>query len=91
MSVPEWNFPDIGHLVPFLLSTGAPQPRWNVQRFLEALIIAAATAGVSMYAVQERLSVEISHLNSSVQELKSEVRRIQSDVYVPRGATRPPL
>lgn len=85
------SFPPPDHWIPFLLSAGVGQPKWNVQRFLEAVIIAAFTGAVTVYATQEKLSVEILHLSQAVNELRSEIKEIRSDVYAPRFRDVPRL
>lgn len=52
----------------------------NVQRLVEAAIIAVVTAGVTAYITTEVLEVKVSYLERSVQEIKDDVREIHRDL-----------
>ena len=64
----------LSHIAPFVLAAGAKQPQWNIQRILESLIIAAITAGVTMYGVVQSMRVEISQLHTDIQRVETQAR-----------------
>lgn len=72
---PDW----LNQIVPFALATGK-QPSWNLQRILEALVIALLTSYATMYAVQKQMEVDIANIRASIAEIKSEGRDMRNAI-----------
>lgn len=72
---PDW----LNHIVPFALATGK-QPSWNLQRILEALVIALLTSYATMYAVQKQMETDIANIRASIAEIKSEGRDMRNAI-----------
>lgn len=73
-----WNW------FPFLLAVGT-EPHFNLQRILEALVIAGVTGAIVMWGTQQVLEERISSLQRDVQSIQTDVQQLRRDVYVPRG------
>lgn len=77
-------------MVPFMLSAGATQPKFSIQRVLEALIIAAITAMATSYLTVQRLEGRQSELqrqfDDEVKRRDLEVSSVKSEVKENRVA-----
>ena len=60
----------------------------NLQRILEALIIAGITAAVVMYASIQVLGTRIDNMQKDVQRIEQSVNRINNDFYTPANGGR---
>lgn len=76
----EWH--NLLHFIPFLLSTSqASASKLNVQRIVEALIIAAITGGVALYAGSAVLESRLNALERNIEKLDGKMDRLQIQVY----------
>lgn len=71
------------NFIPFTLAEGQAQPKMNIQRIIEALLIAAITAGVAMYASMQVLDTRLQNMQNDVQRLEQSVKEMQRDLYRP--------
>ena len=69
--------------LPFLCMTGMGQPKWNVTRIIEAIIIAGLAAGASTWATQKVILVKVDNLQDTISKVEKQVDRIQRDLYRP--------
>lgn len=74
--------------IPFTLQAGQEQPKMNIQRIIEALLIAAITGGVAMYATVQVLDTRLENMQRDVQRLEQSVNRMQDDFYKPANGSR---
>ena len=85
------QMPDPSNWFPFILAAGAQQPRVNIQRVIESLVIAAVTSGILIYAMQQVLIERVDQIDKRVSEdiseLKAEIRMMRRDVYRPRSGS----
>ena len=96
---------DPSSLVPFVATAGKT-PRLSGARIIEAIIIAAITAGGSMYVSQAVLEAKfdaavesINHkvdsaaeqFNGIARRLERRMDRMEGDFYIPRGSDAEPL
>ena len=81
-----FHLKELSEWVPFMACAAMPPGRWNLQRIAEALIIASITGGVATYSTQQVMNEKISHLSRQVEEVKTQVTKIQEDFDVPRVA-----
>jgi len=71
------------NLIPFMLATGQ-ESKLSPQRILEALMIAALTGAISVYATQQVIAVELEGIKKEMSKLEESVNQIRGDIYVPR-------
>jgi len=69
--------------LPFTLTADQEQPKMNIQRMIEAVIIAAIIGGITMYASVGVISNDIRNLRNDVQRIEQSVNRITDDFYKP--------
>ena len=69
--------------IPFTLSEGQAQPKMNIQRLIEALLIAAITGGIAMFATVQVLDTRLQNMQRDMQRLEQSVNRINNDFYQP--------
>lgn len=77
------DFDSIQKFIPFVCAAGAQQPHWNIQRIIEAVIIAAIAGGMSTWATQQVLTERINTLQTSVSKVEAQVDQIRRDLYRP--------
>ena len=69
--------------IPFILTSEQDQPKMNIQRIVEAVIIATIIGGITMYASVGVISNDIKNLRSDMQRMEKSVNRITDDFYKP--------
>lgn len=69
--------------IPFTLTSEQDQPKMNIQRIVEAVIIATIIGGITMYASVGVISNDIKNLRSDMQRMEKSVNRITDDFYKP--------
>lgn len=74
---------DLEKFVPFICAAGSQQPHWNIQRIVEAVIIAAIAGGMSVWATQQVLTERISGMERSLTKVEKKVDQMQRDLYRP--------
>ena len=62
-------------LLPFFLSVG-DHPKLHLTRIVEALVIAAVTAGITMYGTQKVLEERIGHISNQVRQNHADIRDV---------------
>ncbi len=75
---------DPSNWVPFVMSAGASSERLNVQRIIEAIIIALVTGGVTMYGAQQMVVAKLENLDENLAKLERRQEQIFQDLYRPR-------
>ena len=68
----EW-----ANLIPFMLATGASQPRINLSRMIETLIIGGIAAGATVWSTQSVIQNEISNIKKEVIILSVDIRELR--------------
>ena len=87
-----WKSPEFWNFLPFVLSVGQGPTKWNVARFLEALIIAGGSILGTMYLNQQLLKSEMDHMRKDlavvqermkedVGEAKDEIRELRALLF----------
>jgi len=89
--------PNFWSWVPFVLASGQiPQPDWNLSRIIEAVIIGLVSAGLSMFVAISIIQTQLTYISDELKEqkiehaaqmndLKTEIKDIRRDIYVPRN------
>lgn len=75
--------------IPFTLAAEQDQPKMNLQRILEAVIIAAIIGGITMYASVGVISNDIKNLRNDMQRIEDSVNGIRKDFYKPVNNKNP--
>lgn len=75
--------------IPFTLAAEQDQPKMNIQRIVEAVIIATIIGGITMYASVGVISNDIKNLRSDMQRMEKSVNRITDDFYKPVNNKNP--
>ncbi len=78
----HWSDPS--NWLPFVLSAGAAGQKLNVQRIIEAIIIAMVTGGVTMYGAQQMVVAKLDALDRNLAKLEMRQEQIFRDLYRPR-------
>ena len=96
---------DPSTLIPFVASAGKT-PRLSGARIIEAIIIAAITAGGSMYAslavleakfdaavhaIDQKFDSASAQFEGIARRLERRLDRMEGDFYIPRGSDAEPL
>ncbi len=63
--------------LPFMLSVGE-HPKLHLTRIIEAIVIAAMTAGITMYGTQKVLEERIGHVANQVRQNQQDIRAVDS-------------
>ena len=75
-----WKDPEFWNWLPFMLGATQGPTKWNVARFLEALIIAGGSVMGTMYLNQELLKNEMAHMNRALVIVQEDVKEDVSEV-----------
>ncbi len=73
---------DPSNWLPFFLTAGSS--RLNVQRIIEAVIIAGISGGVTMYGAQKMLVTRLENMDRNIMRLEKRQERMFNDLYRPR-------
>lgn len=69
--------------IPFMLTAANGQPKLNMVRLIETLIIGAIVAGLTVWAQQQVLETKLAHIQSDIADVKADVRSMREDFYKP--------
>lgn len=73
-----------GHIaaaLPFMLMTqDAHAGRFNMQRILEAILIAAATAGITMWGTQQVIETKLDNLTQKVEQNRAQIEKTNDNL-----------
>jgi len=73
--------PELMGVLPFMLSLqNEGASRVNIQRIVEAVIIAGVTAGLTMYGTQQVIKVQIENLKAQVLENRADIKDLDSNL-----------
>lgn len=75
--------------IPFTLTSEQDQPKMNIQRIVEAVIIAAIIGAITMYASVAVISSDIQNLRNDMQRIETSVNGIRNDFYKPVNNKNP--
>jgi len=69
--------------IPFVLGTGASQPKFSFQRIFEAVLIGIMVAGITTYITQQVIKVELLTIKTNIARIERNVDQIRTDFYKP--------
>lgn len=75
--------------IPFTLTSEQDQPKMNIQRIVEAVIIAAIIGAITMYASVAVISNDIQNLRNDLKRVEESVNGIRADFYPPVNNKNP--
>ena len=75
--------------IPFTLAAEQDQPKMNIQRIVEAVIIAAIIGAITMYASVAVISSDIQNLRNDLKRVEESVNGIRADFYPPINNKNP--
>ncbi len=78
-----WRDSSYWQWLPFFLTAGQSQSKMNVARIIEALIIAAITAGIVLYGTVQVIGAEMKAMQKDIQRVERSVGEIKRDFYKP--------